>query len=146
MKLEVQLDSACAEPQLIIRARELTDELQALIQRITQSQPQTVAGFRDGAVTLLEQQEILRFYAQEKKVFAATAHGEYAVRQRLYELEQRLDDHRFARISNSEIVNLKQVRRFELALTGTICVRLSDGSVTYVSRRYVAKIRQILGV
>lgn len=146
MKLEIQLDSACTEPQLIIRASELTDELQSLIQRITESQPQTIAGFQGGAVTLLEQSEILRFYAQEKRVFAATAHGEYAVRQRLYELEQRLDKNRFARISNSEIVNLKQVRRFELSLAGTICVRLSDGSVTYVSRRYVAKIKQILGV
>ena len=50
------------------------------------------------------------------------------------------------RISNSEIVNLKKVRGFDLSFAGTICVSLSDGSVTYVSRRYVSKIKQVLGI
>lgn len=46
----------------------------------------------------------------------------------------------------SEIINLKKVRGFDLSFTGTICVSLSNGTVTYVSRRYVAKIKQLLGL
>ena len=52
----------------------------------------------------------------------------------------------FVRISNSEIINLKKVRHFDLQLAGTICVSLLDGSTSYVSRRYVAKIKEILGL
>ena len=61
-------------------------------------------------------------------------------------LEQTLAGLGFVRISNSEIVNLKKVRGFDLSFAGTICVSLSDGSATYVSRRYVAKIKQVLGI
>ena len=62
------------------------------------------------------------------------------------QLRNRLDPQRFVRISHSEMVNLDQVRCFDLNLAGTICIRLADGKVTYVSRRYVSKIKQILGV
>ena len=50
------------------------------------------------------------------------------------------------RISNAEIIQLKKVEHFDLSITGTILVRLSDGSTTYVSRRYVGRIKQMLGV
>lgn len=43
-------------------------------------------------------------------------------------------------------INLKKVRNFDLSLSGTICVTLSDGTATYVSRRYVSKIKKILGL
>lgn len=65
---------------------------------------------------------------------------------RLYEAEQRLDSRMFVRISNGEIINLKKVGGFDLSFAGTICVSLSNGTVTYVSRRYVSKIKQLLGL
>jgi len=68
------------------------------------------------------------------------------LRLRLYELEERLRPFSFVRISNSEIINLKRVRSFDLSLVGTICVTLSDGSKAYVSRRYVPKIKEVLGI
>ena len=89
---------------------------------------------------------MIRIYANDKKVFAVTGEGEYVLRQRLYELEERLDGRWFVRISNSEIINLKKVGHFDLSFTGTICVKLSDGTTTYVSRRYVSKIKKILGI
>ncbi len=79
-------------------------------------------------------------------VFAETNHGEYTLRLRLYEMEQRLDSNFFVRISNSDIINLRKVKGFDLSFAGTICVTLSNGTVTYVSRRFVAKIKQLLGI
>ena len=90
--------------------------------------------------------QIYRIVASEGKVYAVTDEGEYQLRLRLYELENRLDKGSFVRISNSEIINLKRVKGFDLSLAGTICVRLTNGMVTYVSRRYVARIKQVLGI
>ena len=35
---------------------------------------------------------------------------------------------------------------FDLRYTGTICVALQNGTVTYASRRYVPQIKKLLGV
>lgn len=79
-------------------------------------------------------------------MYAETGNGTYSLRLRLYEVEQRLTSRSFVRISNSELINLKKVRSFDLSLVGTICVSLSNGAVSYVSRRYVSKIKQLLGL
>ncbi|WP_417043329.1 LytTR family DNA-binding domain-containing protein [Dysosmobacter sp.] len=79
-------------------------------------------------------------------MLAQTDRGTYTVRQRLYELEQKFLVHRFARISHSEIVNLKKVTALDLTLTGTIRVTLSDGTVCWASRRYVRRIKEVLGL
>ena len=86
-------------------------------------------------------------YAQDKGVYARSETGEvYALRLRLYELEERLDSHTFVRISHSEIVNLKQITALDLTLSGTIKMTLRDGSACFASRRYVKKIKQALGL
>ena len=95
---------------------------------------------------ILSPEDIIRFYAAGGKTFASVSKKEYILRQRLYELEEQLTKHSFVRISNSEIINLKKVRNFDLSLSGTICVTLSDGTATYVSRRYVSKIKKVLGL
>ena len=146
MKVEVKLDLACEEPRVVILTARMTEEVGALLDLLSERGPRVIAGFRDGVAALLEQEDLVRIYAADGKVFAATGQGEYRLRLRLYELEDRLDKTRFVRISNSEIINLKKVRGFDLSLTGTIQVSLSNGAVTYVSRRYVAKIRQMLGI
>ena len=95
---------------------------------------------------MLDPDEIYRVSASSGKVYAQTSRGEVQLRLRLYEMEQRLDGRSFVRISNSEITNLKKVKGFDLSMAGTICVLLSNGDTTYVSRRYVARIKQIPGV
>ena len=47
---------------------------------------------------------------------------------------------------NTEIINLRKIEEFDMSFTGTICVSLTNGAVTYVSRRYIAKIKQLLGL
>ena len=105
-----------------------------------------IVGFLEDEAMLLSQEEIYRVFTESGKVFAETENGRYQLRLRLYELEERLDGKRFVRISNAEIVNLGMVRGFDLSFAGTICVRMKNGTVTYVSRRYVSKIKQVLGI
>lgn len=146
MQVEVKIDASCPEPKIIIQTDKMTDEVEAIIKRITETTPQIIAGFREDVLKVLEPEEIIRIYTEAGKVFAKTAQGEYALRLRLYELENRLDKDKFVRISNSEIINLKKVKSFDLSFAGTICVNLSDNTAAFVSRRYVAKIKQALGV
>ncbi len=146
MQVEVKLDKTVTEPKVIILTDRMSEEVNALVQMLSETEPKLIAGFRDDTVTVLDEQEILRIYAAGGKVYAVLPSGEYVLRLRLYEAEERLKQRQFVRISNSEIINLKKARSFDLSFTGTICVVLSDGSRTYVSRRYVSRIKEVLGI
>ncbi len=146
MQIEVKIDPSCREPKLIICTDKLNDKIALLVKKLSEETPEVIAGFRDQNVTLLAQPDLFRIYTANGKVFAQTEREEYQLRLRLFELEQRLDKRMFARISHSEILNLNKVKSFDLSFAGTIRVSLSNGTATYVSRRYVPKIKQILGI
>ncbi|ATD54355.1 LytTR family DNA-binding domain-containing protein [Clostridium chauvoei] len=146
MQVEIKIDNSCKEPKVIIITDKMTDEINNIIKKLSDEEPQIIAGFQKGILEILDQSNISRIYTVDGKVIALTNKGEYSLRLRLYELEERLNKNNFVRISNSEIINLKKVKSFDLSFTGTICVSMLDNTVTYVSRRYVAKIKQILGL
>lgn len=146
MQVEVKIDDSCSEPRIIILTASMTEEVQNLVQKLSESNPRILSGNRNGKVEILEQNDILKIYSGNGKVFAVTNYGEYILHLRLYEVEGRLDSSQFVRISNSEIINLKKVKNFDLSFTGTICVELMNGTNTYVSRRYVQKIKKFLGL
>lgn len=146
MHIEIKIDEQCQETKVTIITSQITDEVNELVKRLSAEQNCVIAGFRQDCVEILEQEELYRIFAQNGKVIAQTDEGEYILKLRLYEVEERLNRSSFARISNSEIINLKKVRGFDLRLTGTILVTLTNGTVTYVSRRYVTKMKQVLGI
>jgi len=146
MQIEIKIDNSYKEPKIIVLTDKMTKEVNEIIKKLSDEVPQMIAGFRENTLSIIDQTDILRIYAADGKVFAVTDEGKYTLRLRLYELEERLDSKSFVRISHSEIINLKKVKGFDLSFVGTICVSLSDGTVTYVSRRYVSKIKQVLGI
>jgi len=146
MLIEVKIDPGCPGTKVVIVTGEMTEEINQLIKRISDHKPSVIAGFLNDEAAILDLGKVVRFYSSSQKVLAVSEDGEYTVRLRLYELEQRISPSEFVRISNSEIINLKKVEGFDLSFSGTICVKLKDGSVSYVSRRYVTKIKQVLGI
>ena len=146
MRIEVKIDTTCSDPKVVIVTDKMTDEINDVLKKLSETAPHIIVGFRADTAEPMDQSQIYRIVASEGKVYAVTDEGEYQLRLRLYELENRLDKGSFVRISNSEIINLKRVKGFDLSLAGTICVRLTNGMVTYVSRRYVARIKQVLGI
>lgn len=146
MQIEIRIDETCKEPRIVVITDKMTEEISSLVRKLSAQQPAAIMGFREDIAEILDPSGIYRIFALGGKVFADTDRGEYTLRLRLYEAEQRLDERMFVRISNSEIINLKNVKGFDLSFAGTICVTLSNGAVTYVSRRYVSRIKQVLGI
>ncbi len=142
----MKIDSAYEEPKVIVLTSSMTEEVNRLVKKLSEDFPKMLAGIRNDRCELLEQTEIIRIYAASGKVYAVTAKGEYVLRRRLYELEEQLAGSSFVRISNSEMINLKKVEHFDLSFTGTIYVKLSNQTSAYVSRRYVSKIKTMLGI
>lgn len=146
LKTEIRIEDGCTETKIIIVTNKMTEEINRIIKLLSEDNPQIITGVRDDVTEILEQSEIIRIYAASGKVYAVSEKGEYTLRKRLYELEELLDKSCFVRISNSEIINLKKAKSFDLSAAGTICVLLSSGGIAYVSRRYVSKIKRLLGM
>ena len=124
----------------------MTEEVSSAVKKLSEEPPPLLLGYKGEMIEILEENDLIQMYANTGKVFAVTQQGEYVLRLRLYELEKRLPANQFVRISNSEIINLKKVDHFDLSFTGTICVQLINDAITYVSRRYVSKLKKILGI
>lgn len=146
MQFEVKIDSSFVEPKVIILTASITEDVNTILNKLSDCTPQIISGSKDNKIEILEKSDLIRIYASSGKVFAVTQKGEYMLRLRLYEIEEHLPSSQFVRISNSEIINLKKVDNFDLSFTGTICVKLLNGTTTYVSRRYVSKLKKILGI
>ena len=147
MKVELHIDPSLSQPQAVIYAPANTPEVRSLVERLSaEDTPATFTAFRAGEAHRLPLGDILRFYTDGKGVRCQTAGGVFAVRERLYELEETLSGTRFVRVSNSEILNLDRVTALDLSITGTIRMTLEGGVTAYVSRRYVKKIKQALGL
>lgn len=146
MQVEIKIDSSYAEPKIIIMTAAMTEDVSKIVDKLSKETPQIISGSKNEKIEVIEQRNLIRVYANAGKVFAVTDKGEYTIRLRLYEMEERLNSNQFVRISNSEIINLKKVKNFDLRFTGTICVELVNGTTTYVSRRYDSKIKTILGI
>ena len=145
MKVKVQIDPALDEPEIILRAPGPAGEAEALAEKLRAlALPRPFTVWLEREPVRVSRSAVLRFFAEDKGVFCQTDKGVYTVRQRLYELEEELEGTRFVRVSNSEIVNLDRVTALDLTLTGTIKMTLAGGTVCWVSRRYVKKIKQAL--
>lgn len=146
MDVELKLEPGRHEPKIVILAGEETEELRRLARELSGLALAPIPVWLGEELRRLSQGDVLRFYTDGKGVSAQTEEGVYSVRLRLYELEERLDPSRFVRISNSEIVNLDRVTALDLSLAGTIRMTLSGTTAVYVSRRYVKRMKETLGL
>lgn len=150
MKIDIRIDEKTLETTIIVQASKIDEEITEIINKLKEIENKnhkgTLTCFKDDIVEIIDENKIIRIYSSMQKVIAETSFGTYLIKARLYELEERLDKNNFVRISNSEIINLKRVVNFDLSFSGTICVNLDNKETTFVSRRFVSKIKEVLGI
>lgn len=146
MELEIKINEKEPGTRVVIHTPRMNREVEELVKRLEPDLPDKLVGFEQELATILEPEQIVRVYAENQKVMAEVETRIYQLKMRLYEVETILDVRKFARISHSEIVNLSHVKQMDLSFTGTICMRLSNGKTSFVSRRYMPKIKKVLGL
>ena len=109
MQVEIKIDSSYIDPKVIILTASMTEDVSNIVKKLSEDASQIISGHKDEKIEILEQTDLIRIYANSGKVFAVTNKGEYILRLRLYEIENRLPSNQFIRISNSEIINLKKI-------------------------------------
>ena len=102
-------------------------------------------GVLDGKVRLLNTEDIIRVYVEDRKVYVVTVEGRFIVRKKLYEVQSTLTKD-FIKISQSEIANVKYIHSLDLGLRGTIVINYKNSDISYVSRRMLKEFKMKLGL
>ena len=146
MKIEIRIEPACADPKIVICTDRMTDEIESLVRRLSAPEQDVIPAQTDRGIELIPAEKIIRIYTERQKVCMQTSDNTYSLKFRLYEMEERLKNRAFVRISSSEIVNTRMITGMDFSLTGTIRVTLKGGITTYVSRRHVAQIKKLFDI
>jgi two-component system, LytTR family, response regulator len=128
------------------RLEELPSLLDALAER-SPGQAQSIALRSGECIELIPLKSVFYFEAsgQGVRCYASSSSGE--VKERLYELEERLPSSRFARVSKSAIVNLGSVREVHPWFGRSLLLRFGvEGRQVEVSRNYVNVLKDRLGI
>ena len=144
MKVRTELDPQMDEPEMIIRAPRLTEDVARLQQLILEQKMTPLTFYKDRSEYFVDVSEILFFETDGEKIYGHTREEAYEVRQKLYELEEILPI-AFCRISKSTIVNTKQIYSIEKSFSGTSTVNFyQTHKQVHVSRHYYQLLKERL--
>lgn len=142
MKFKLIIDPTKAEEVVVTahRPSSLTRQLEALV--LQDTGPIRLIGIMEDAMVPLTPEDIECITVLEGKTFAIGADGKkYRLKQRLYELEDRLPPC-FIRINKSTLANEKRIARFAATFSGAVDAVFRCGYREYVSRRCFAEIKR----
>lgn len=144
MKVELNIDKKFGETIVTISTNKVNDEIQNLVNYIENKEDYFI-GVLDGKVCLLNTEDIIRVYVEDRKVYVVTVEGRFIVRKKLYEVQNTLTKD-FIKISQSEIANVKYIHSLDLGLRGTIVINYKNSDISYVSRRMLKEFKMKLGL
>lgn len=143
MKCKIFIDEA-HEEEILIYAKKKTRLVEKVEQLVSEDGFEIMGYFEREAVKL-EISDIYCFITENNKVFAVTEDRKLQLKQRLYQLEEKLPES-FIKINQSCIANIKKIKRFNASIYGSLNVEFKNGYSDYVSRRNIKKIKERLGL
>ncbi|WP_369343105.1 LytTR family DNA-binding domain-containing protein [Bifidobacterium fermentum] len=145
MEISFCEDPTANPPRVVVYAQQRDAAVDVLLQRISllSSRDMIQARSPNGAV-ILKVSDIALFRSYNKQVFARYGGHDLVVRETLKSLEHSLPEHLFQRISNSVIVNLRFLRRFDLHANGVISATLRDETSVKVTGTYMDTLKERL--
>lgn len=145
MKIEIDINEKYPDVAVDIKAPKLTQDIEKLISLMKMTYMQ-LAVKKDGETYLLDIEKILYIETVERNTFVYTEDATYESDLKLYEMEQKLLEQDFSRISKQSIINLKKVKSLKADINRKIRVTLINGEQILVSRMYSDELRKRLGI
>ena len=129
-----------------VTAPEVTEDIQKFLNNISQitKKKEEIVATKNNEIFLLKSKNVYYFYSDEKNNFAKTNDGIYKIKEKLYELEENLDEKKFIRISNSCIINIDKTKCFDVSQIGSLFAKMEDNTKQEVSKRKIKNVMNFL--
>ncbi|HEL2005441.1 TPA: LytTR family transcriptional regulator [Streptococcus suis] len=147
MKVKLAISPDIVEDLVTIEAQVMSEQVTHLVSYIQNldKQRSSLTVKKGEQVYLVEHDEIVRLYLEDKVLQVETVETIYTSNLRLYQVKEDLPAN-FLQISQSEIIHIKQLDHLKLTANGLVKLVMKNGSVTYSSRRYLKIIKERLGL
>ncbi len=144
MKVEVHIDSHFQEEAVTITAPRLSTRVEQVRDFVEMlDQKERLRAKKEGETYLVETRLFHRFYIENRQVVGETKDDHFILTGPLYQLSEDLPIY-FLKISQSEIINTKEIDHLHFTGSGSVQIYLKNGSLTYSSRRYLKAIKEKL--
>ncbi|HEM2541683.1 TPA: LytTR family transcriptional regulator [Streptococcus suis] len=147
MKVKLAISPEIVEDLVTIEAQAMSEQIANLVAYVQNldKQRSSLTVKKGEQVYLLEHEEIVRLYLEDRLLQVETVETTYTSNLRLYQVKEDLPAN-FLQISQSEIIHIKQLDHLKLTSNGLVKLVMKNGSVTYSSRRYLKVIKERLGL
>ena len=145
MKFTIIEDPNIKEIEISIVCAKMTNELNEIVSKIS-AVGLTFAGKKEGEIFFVPIKEILYFESVDGNIFFYTENETYESTAKLYEIEEKLKNLRFSRISKTVIANLDKMLSIKKSENNRLVASLVNTEKLVVSRQYVPQIKKKLGV
>ncbi|MGM9535841.1 MAG: LytTR family DNA-binding domain-containing protein [Intestinibacter sp.] len=138
MKIRIEVDKEIQEDEVIIRCKQLNDDVSNIQKALTDilSKKTQIIFYKNNSEYYIPLSEILFFETEESSISAHTIDNIYQVKYKLYELEDILPNN-FMRVSKSTILNIDYIYSITKNLTSSSVVEFQNThKKVYVSRHY----------
>jgi len=144
VKIKINIDDKYDDMEIIINSSKLDGEIDKVISSL-RILDQKLTGMRDGQTYILDAKQILYIDSVNKKTFIYSAKQIYETPLKLYEIEEKLGNYDFARVSKSCILNFNMIKALKADLDGRLLVTMENNEQLVVSRQYAIEIKKKLG-
>lgn len=146
MRIRIEISDSIDEDELIIKCRQIDESIQNIQNYIMEqsSKGLKIVFYKEDEEYYFPLDDVLFFETDSKKVYAHTMHDTYAIKNRLYELEEVLPK-KFVRVSKSTILNIRHIYSIQRNFTAASLVQFQGShQQVYVSRLYYKNLRKRL--
>ena len=130
------------EVNINIEISENCEEIEKIIKHINEFDKRKIVVYDGYNIVQINIEDIMYFYSDGNYNFCKTNNKEYRVKNKLYEIDKMSNN--FLRISKGCIININQVKSFDVGENRNIIVRFYDGSEQFVARRKIKEVMNYL--
>ena len=133
------------EDEIIVKCRFIDNDLTLLLNQLKNGSSQ-MNFLKNNKIVFVDKKDIFYFESVDDKVFAYTQDDVFETSLKLYELEQVLYSKSFFRANKAVLVNLNKIESLSPAFGGRFEAILKNGYKVIISRNYVPKLKELLGL
>lgn len=130
--------------EIIVYAKEKTPLIEE-IESLVKSYEVGIIGYAENEAVSISFKDVYCFTIEKNKLYAIMDDHKLLIKERLYQIEERLGFD-FVKINQSSIANVKKIDRFKASIGGSLVVLFKNGYRDYVSRRQTKSVKERMGI